>query len=368
MSTNDSSHLHIEWDDMYSAETDSYVQQLKAAQAAPLVRAVGDTKDAKPAWYRGQIVQMTLAGLVGGLVAWALIEIIMRPDLVASADEATARNIVSTVVVGFAIGLVIAVWEGISARSMAKVGRTLVWAVPSLALTTVIGGVAANALYTAWMESVVDRLMSRAIALDWSEEELLQAFSSAAHMPRGVAWAVVGLAAGTGIGLASRQAQRMLNGALGGVVGGFVGGAVFDFFTSGMAARAVGLAVTGLAVGLGIGLVEVARRQHWLEIMAGGMAGKQFILYSARTTVGAAADNDVTLIKDPGIAARHAILASSDRGITASAADPTAPLLVNGAPISPQRLTDGDVLQLGSTMLRYRDKAEQPIAPGAIAG
>ena len=52
-------------------------------------------------------------------------------------------------------------------------------------------------------------------------------------------------------------------------------------------ARITGIAITGLAIGLGIGLVEVARRQHWLEIMTGGMAGKQFILYSSRTTIGA---------------------------------------------------------------------------------
>jgi hypothetical protein len=364
----DSSSLHIGWDDLYTPETDGYVQQLQAAQAAPLVRAVGDATDAKPTWYRGQIVQMALAGLAGGIVAFGLQELIVRPDVLQATDDPTVSNVLFTVLIGFGIGLVIAAWEGIAARSLAKVGRMLAFAAPALLLTTLVGGFVANAIYSPWMESVYDRLLSQAIALDWTDAEFFQAAGNATHMPRGVAWAIVGLAAGVGIGLTSRQVQRVINGALGGLLGGFVGGVVFDFFTSGVSARITGIAITGLAIGLGIGLVEVARRQHWLEIMTGGMAGKQFILYSSRTTIGAGADNDVTLIKDPAIAAHHAVLTANERGISVGAVDPMAPLLINGAPVGSQGLTDGDVLQLGSTMLRYRDKAEQPVAPGAIVG
>lgn len=366
MSNHTDGPLQIGWDDLYTSETDGYVQQLQAAQAAPLVRAVGDASDAKPAWYRGQIAQMALAGVAGGAIAWLIIELFLRPD--SDTLSATASNILFTVILGFAIGLTIAAWDGISTRSMAKIGRNLATAAPALAVTTLVGGVIANAIYQPWIEATVERVFTQAVALDWNDDQLYSALGNAMHLPRGVAWAIVGLAAGVGIGLGSRQMQRVLNGAIGGVIGGFLGGAVFDFFTSGVPARALGMAITGLAIGLGIGLVEVARRQHWLEIMTGGMAGKQFILYSNRTTIGAGADNDVTLIKDPAIAAHHAVLSASDRGLTAAPTNPMAPLLVNGAPVSSQGLSDGDVLQLGSTMLRYRDKAEEPVAPGAIVG
>lgn len=353
-------------DDLNSVETVAYAQEMKQAQSAPLIRPVGEVELAQAAWYRGGIVQMGIAGLLGGVLAWLLTELTtaMMPD-----DVSTfVSNMTFTVVIGFAIGLVMASWDGIMARSPQKVLKSLKTAVPVMLGTTVAFGLLANWIYTSWIGAISEDLYRKAIAFDWTETQIVNAFGSAAHLPRGVAWAIIGLAVGLGLGLASRQRQRVINGAIGGVLGGFIGGFMFDFFPGEVSARAFGIAVTGLVIGLAIGLVEVARRQHWLEIVSGGMAGKQFILYSQLTTVGSGPLNDVTLIKDPAIAETHAYLEQASGGLTIKSADPMHPTLINGVPVSEQELADGNMVQLGSTMLRYRDKAADEAVSGPIVG
>lgn len=362
--------LEIGWDDLQSQDTTDYVNQMRAAKSVPLVRNVGQAPaPGAGAWYRGQVVQMTLAGLVGGLLAWGLIELFTSPDRSSETEgEATIRNVMFTVVIGFAIGVVLASWEGVQARSWAKVGNSLKWAAPVLLGTTLVGGLIVNQIYRSWMESIYESAIRQAQLENWTELQFYEYITTQNHLPRGVAWALVGLSIGLGLGLASRQKQRVLNGAIGGLVGGFLGGVLFDFFTSGPAARAIGLALTGLAIGLAIGLVEVARRQHWIEIASGGMAGKQFIIYSQRTSVGASPENDVTLIKDPGIAPKHAELVAGPRGLAVTSLDPMHPTLVNGQPVAQHDLADGDVLQLGTTVLKYRTKSDQQPVTGPIVG
>ena len=182
-----------------------------------------------------------------------------------------------------------------------------------------------------------------------------------------MAWALVGIAVGAGVGVAYRKRQRIINGIIGGAIGGFIAGYAFDYFTGGVAARLFGILFTGLAIGLGIGLVEQARRQHWLEIRSGGMAGKQFILYSGTTSIGSAPACDVTLIKDPAIAPHHLTLTAGDHGLSITAA-PGAVVLVNGQPTDGRALSDGDFLTIGSTVLGYRDKSDVATPTGPIVG
>ncbi len=359
------SRIDINWDDLNSDETRGHVSQMQEVQAAPLVRSVGSEQPAKSVWYRNQILNMAVAGLLGGLLAWGFIEVLLSDD---SGLDTTATNIIFTMMVGLAVGIVVASWEGVMARSWRKIGNSLKWAGPILLGTTLLAGIIANVVYTGWIDSIYDNAIDLAVANDWSESQFLEYVQGQYHLPRGVAWSIVGIGAGLGLGLASRQGQRILNGVLGGLIGGFAGGALFDFFTSGPAARVVGLAITGLAIGLAIGLVEVARRQNWLEILSGGMAGKQFILYSDKTAVGSSPNNEITLIKDPQIAPTHMYLVSAGNGLSVETANASYPTLVNGAPVAKQQLRDGDIVQLGSTMLRYRDKAAEQVVSGPIVG
>ena len=182
---------------------------------------------------------------------------------------------------------------------------------------------------------------------------------TALHFVRGLSWAIVSLGAGLGLGLTKKAVRPSVNGAIGGFIGGFIGGSVFDFLPSGTVARFVGLTVIGGLIGVSIGLADQLTKQHWIEIVSGGMAGKQFILFLSQTTLGSSPNADITLIKDPTLDPEHVVLKSQGKQLTLNNLSQLRPAQVNGVTVSAQQLSDGDLIQLGATLLRYRSKSEE---------
>ena len=185
------------------------------------------------------------------------------------------------------------------------------------------------------------------------------------HLPRGIAIGVVGLAIGAGLGLASLSWRRALNGAIGGIIGGFVGGVPFRLHRR--RRRMVPAPGRHRPDRPPNRLDDRPRSRwldatHWLEIVSGGMAGKQFILYHQETVVGSAADVAITLIKDPATSLPgRPSLRREGPVLSVTALDASYPVLVNGASVATQRLNDGDLLQFGSSIVRYR--AKEAVAP-----
>jgi pSer/pThr/pTyr-binding forkhead associated (FHA) protein len=359
--------LVVTSDELQASDVEVRVQQMRAATAPQMVRAVGEA----PSQVRTRSVALVMmfAGLVGGLLGWGASELISEQrrveqslnfDNLLDCDATTqeefedclyepwyglgpvAGSVAFLTPFAVVLGALLIGWEGISSRSGAKFWRTAGRALPILVGMSAFG---------AWLSSEVYMSMVDDVR---SVDDL--------HLPRGIAWAIASCAIGFAVGAASRSGQRMLNGAIGGAVGGFVGGFVFDYIelsdTNGIPNRVVGLTLTGACVGLAIGLVEHARREHWLEIVSGGMAGKQFILYRDVTTIGSSPACDITLIKDTGIGAQHATLQTSGGLAELRSFGPSLTVHVNGTPAAQQRLSEGDLLQMGTTILRYRTKAE----------
>jgi Inner membrane component of T3SS, cytoplasmic domain len=359
--------LHISAEDLDTPEVGARIDQLRAAQAAPLVRPVGATvpQTGRGSWWRGNVPTLALVGFGGGLVGWLGAELIARPD---SEDPWYGNSVnvgtilfvgVFAVALGFALGL----WDGIQARSRRKMLLAARRLAPFMLGASVAGGFVAQQVFTGMLEAAYRR------ALD---DNSVEAFQSSLHLARGVAFAIAAGSLGLALGGASRSGRRAVNAAIGGVVGGFVGGFLFDYVgewldaDSGTVPRLVALSLCGAMVGVGIGLVEAVRKEHWLEIASGGMAGKQFILYQDRTTVGAAPDVDITLIKDPAIAPHHLTLQRTPRGLVVTSVEADRPVLVNGVPIREAVLADGHSLQAGRTVLRYREKAPSAPVTGTI--
>lgn len=356
-------------DELHTADVDQRVQQMRAATAPQMVRAVGQAPKASGFRSRSVALVMLLAGLVGGLVGWGASELVSQQywfeqsltvENLADCDATTeaefedcvfepwygfgpvANAIAFLAPFGVVLGLLLIGWDAIQTRSGAKFLRTALRALPILLGAGALGAWLASEVYTSMLDDVTSR------------DDL--------HLPRGIAWAIASCAIGLAVGAASRSGQRMLNGAIGGAVGGFVGGFVFDYIelsdTNGVPNRLVGLTLTGAVVGLAIGLVEHARREHWIEIVSGGMAGKQFILYRDVTSIGSSPTCDITLIKDPSIGAQHATLQTSGGVAELRTFSPSLTVQVNGTPTAHHRLGEGDLLQMGATVLRYRTKAE----------
>lgn len=349
--------LTISAEDLQSTAVDARVKELQDAGTPQVIRQVGapPTQAGNANFFRGPVPFQALAGLVGGLAGWLIAEVIMRPDAVDGpfSDNPTAFGAV--IMALFAVGLagVLAAWEGIELRSSEKAFAALKRTVPVAVGLALVGGFVAQLIF----EPMAENAVNRAIDTASSEVEFYEMVERALRVPRAFAILAAGAAVGVGLGLASGAKQRVINGLVGGAVGGFVGGLAFSMFASGGAARAATFTITGVAVAVGIALVEQARKDLWLEIVTGGMAGKQFIIYHDRTFVGSSPHCGVTLIKDAGIAPEHAELVRTPRGTVVRAVGQH-PVFVNGQPVAEHQLSDGDQVQVGSTVVRFATKEQ----------
>jgi len=179
----------------------------------------------------------------------------------------------------------------------------------------------------------------------------------AVWIARGVAWMVFGAAGGLVYGIIGQSAKKGYYGVIGGLIGAGLGGMLFDpiaIFTKGGApSRAVGFALVGIATGVGMGLVESALKDRWLYVMAGPLAGKQFILYKSLTTIGSRQQCDIYLFKDPNILPEHAAIQISGARVQFRA---VGPVYWAGQTVKTRILQDGDLLQLGRYSFRYKEK------------
>ena len=179
----------------------------------------------------------------------------------------------------------------------------------------------------------------------------------AVWIARGIAWMVFGAAGGLVYGIIGQSAKKGYYGVIGGVIGAGLGGMVFDpiaIFTKGGApSRAVGFALVGIATGVGMGLVESALKDRWFYVMAGPLAGKQFILYKSLTTIGSRQQSDIYLFKDPNILPEHAVIQIAGARVQLRA---NGPVLWAGQTVKTRVLQDGDLLQIGRYSFRYKEK------------
>jgi hypothetical protein len=183
---------------------------------------------------------------------------------------------------------------------------------------------------------------------------------------RGLAWAVTGAAMGLGQGIALRSKRMLLNGLLGGVVGALTGGMLFDpidrllhgdaLGAGAAASRGVGFMVIGLGVGLMIGVVELLARDAWLKMLAGPLAGKEFMLYKNPTVIGSSPKADIYLFKDAEVEPTHALLHVMGDAYELESAAGAGRTLVNGQAIRRARLEPGDQIRIGKTVLSFSAK------------
>jgi hypothetical protein len=174
---------------------------------------------------------------------------------------------------------------------------------------------------------------------------------------RGIAWMVFGAAGGLIYGIIGQSAKKGYYGVIGGVIGAGLGGTLFDpiamLTKGGAASRAIGFALVGVATGVGMGLVESALKDRWLYVMAGPLAGKQFILYKSLTTIGSRQQSDIYLFKDPNVLPEHAAIQIAGARVQLRA---TGPVYWAGQTIKTRVLHDGDLLQIGRYSFRYKEK------------
>ena len=284
-----------------------------------------------------------LAGTLGALAGWAIAE----PGFT---DGANARSqahwgnviilpvIVTMMCIGFGVS------ESIVERSARKALLRGALAIPLGILLGFIFDMMAETMYAIGM-----RLAYEAGAQTPGNPAL--------WVVRALAWTVFGAAGGVIYGIVGQSTKKGTYGVLGGVLGAGLGGLVFNPIAMathvGWVSRLVGFTLLGLATGVGMGLVESALKDRWLYVVAGPLAGKQFILYKTETNIGSRQESDIYLFKDPNILPRHASIAISGARVTLHA---TGSVLWAGQPVHNRVLQDGDLLQIGRYAFRYKEK------------
>lgn len=304
--------------------------------------AVGyQKKSAAAAVSSRSLMNMAIAGLIGGFLAWAITEPIFG-------DKSGASNAMMILIemglFGGIIGGLIGGCLGAADGVVSGVAEKAV--IPGLIGAAIglgggfLGGVFGQIVYGALLQTGSLSLPTVMVA-------------------RTIGWSVVGIFVGLGQGVGRGSGKRVVNGLLGGLIGGFIAGALFDpiglLVATGLVSRLIGITVLGTAAGLAVGLVEEMRKEAWLTILQGPLTGKQFILYEQRTRIGSSPKCEITLVKDPQILPEHVCI--ENQGTSFSLSGIMGPAVVNNQQVQQARLQGGSTIRLGSTSILFEEKA-----------
>jgi hypothetical protein len=316
----------------------SYGTISEAADPSPAVAEEHGSIFLKAWFYLGA------AGFLGAAVAWAICE----PAFVDGPGHRWGNYlmlplIVALVCVSFGIA------ESIAEQAPKKaLFRTLI----SLPLGLVLGGILQLIAEIAF--SILLGVIGSLGVHDFKHP--------AFWISRGLAWAVFGAAGGIVYGIVGQSAKKGQYGVLGGMIGAAVGGMIFDPIAMAVGgenaalSRVIGFSILGLAAGASMGVVESALKNRWLYVTAGPLAGKQFILYKAQTSIGSLQQADIYLFKDQSILPNHAMITTQGPRVRLTA---TGPAFVAGSPVHDRLLRDGDLIQIGRYTFRYKEKASK---------
>lgn len=177
---------------------------------------------------------------------------------------------------------------------------------------------------------------------------------------RAIGWSLLGAFMTIAPGVVLRNAKRLGIGIAGGLIGGLVGGALFDPLSAlthnVVVSRFVAIMAIGVLAGVGTGVIENAAKSGWLKVVAGLIAGKQFVLYRNPTIIGSSPQCEIYLFKDPQVGPRHAAIHVVGRSFEIESLHHATGTFVNGQPISRTRLSQGDQVQIGGTAFVFQEK------------
>lgn len=368
----DSERIVISSEELISGDIDNRISEMEQARKVALVREIGDAS-AKSGGSLRAILTLTIGGAVGGLIAF-LVNRLLLSTLELFSGNSFAVNLTFTFILAFFIGLSVALASVITDRSWAKVGLVAAIAAPAAIVAALVLGLIAHWVFSTGTEWLYNHAFDLFLTGELTEEQVRSYVLLRLHPIRGAAWLLVGISAGIAAGASSRSWKRVGLAVLGGAIGGFLGGFIFDFIPSGdgdgatseMIAQFIGIVLLGTLIGLAMALIEQAGKSRWIEIVAGGLAGKQFILYKNVISIGAAPNADITLIKDPAIPPVAANIIVRGQVTTLESIDPLVDVLVNGTPEVRKQIIDSDVIAIGRTQIRFREKSAKDGVPGAL--
>jgi hypothetical protein len=138
-----------------------------------------------------------------------------------------------------------------------------------------------------------------------------------AMIARGLSWALLGAAAGAGLGLMTGRGWMAFGGVAGGFLGGLIGGFAFDPLhmflhptepDSAWMSRLVSFAAMGTLIGFVPGVADASSKRSRLAVVSGGQMGSEAVINDAPCFVGSSLSCDLVLINDPEVKPVHLVI------------------------------------------------------------
>jgi len=321
-------------------------------------------EDIKTPFYYNPIFYYSVASSIGALLVWAVSEHYMhdedKPSQIPFFSDYMLFGPIAAVM-GLSIGLV-----------YGFVNRNIVMALYCGAIGVGVGlGASVLTVFIAEKVFLVAGIAAAIVATSGGRQlgpnEGLHGMAFFIFMcGRGLAWSIVSMSSGIGLGIALKSKRLALNGFVGSMIGGLIGGLLFDplhrFVTPDASvawmSRAVGTLFVGFSVGLLIGVFENASKEAWFLMLKGPLAGKQFIIFKSPMKIGSSPKSEVYLFKDSNIAPLHASVTKSGSKYLLSDEKSDAGTFVNGRKVDKYILQPGDTITIGEAVLRYSEKSK----------
>ncbi len=287
---------------------------------------------------RANLWQAYDLAVTGGL--GALLGLYLYVEMV-QAENVYVRDALAGLLIGGSLGIVLNAYGPLRDGAWQKLARSVAWGAPAAALGGAIGLVAGESIIGLFRGGLLGRALS---------------------------WAVLGLGIGLGQALADRSRARLIYGLIGGGLGGFLGGFVFEWLGAAFRNRpdsgeavgvvqAIGIVILGAGLGLCLALVEQVLRRAWIQVLSGRQEGRTYLLARPRCRLGLDERAEIGIFGDASVARRHAEIESNAGGYVLHHLATSGVTRVNGTPVSgAQRLNDGDRIELGRTLLIFRQR------------
>ncbi|HEY6188594.1 MAG TPA: FHA domain-containing protein [Pyrinomonadaceae bacterium] len=367
--------VKISNEELFNEKVDSALAHQKA-----LLRQVQPETEAPPLspWRRlllSQLFYIPLSGLMGGLATWLILEPYLEDT-----EEGAAGTPFFLVfpLTGVLVVLLIFAVDSLIKRTLpANIKRILINTGVTM-IFTFMSYVPIGLLFYLFGFILIIFITGPIAPADikTSLEAHRNAVFISSIIIRSIAWTLAGSAIGLGMTITqSTRAQRRAA-VMGATIGGALGGLFFDPISrfimrnemEGAPSRLVGLCVVGLCIGLFVALSERLGRQGWVRVRTGPLAGKSFILYHNPTIIGSSPQSNIYLFKDSGISASHAAIHHAGGGYEIVDMESGRQTLVNNRPVRNQKLSSGDQIILGATVLDFEERAKQRKVSAANIG
>jgi hypothetical protein len=183
-----------------------------------------------------------------------------------------------------------------------------------------------------------------------------------AAVARCLAWGGLGVVVGLGPGIVTGNWRKYCGAVMGGLMGGLIAGLSFDPLQiwvhsiadgHAWASRVTGFATVGGMAGFLTGVAGDLTMKSRLVTLSGALTGTQFVLDSGPCVIGSAPQCTVVLPEQTAVGSIYAVVQKVGFGFEIESLDGDAKVLVNGHATSRTRLINGDRIRIGETKLAF---------------